>query len=409
MTGCAPASLYVILLVLLLLHHRSVDVLGDEEYASIRKCSSYDDVLSMQAAVSTPVWEVKRRRAKFSFPNNTDLLFHDHIVEMFAGRKVLMLGNSNMRILLSTILQVGHASKADFHSSLNLYTSNTVSVANWPWWPYYPTHGAMFVHTTFNSKPVSALQCPFSHKHAEILPHESSLSLHDTRSPPNQTKSKPGEMLCLFCDICNVTRSCEDDESALFAFQFTGTPGHFVQRQMVNAIIADKNNEYKFLHNDVTDVVMQIQTEADLARVLEDVLVLHQHASSREEKHRVLHFYLMDRCLLGHELDSMKKSNMLANTTANATATATANAIAWDDWYLTATRRISQFSRENGIVVAFLPFSRGEVNGGNPVLVHERAKGWHWSFAGKFYHGQAFLNVFRCVRDWQRSVFVTQR
>ena len=80
-----------------------------------------------------------------------------------------------------------------------------------------------------------------------------------------------------------------------------------------------------------------------------------------------------------------------------------ANVQEWENWYERVTLRIKEVVEGDNLAIGYIPVGRGEVNGGKSVLVHEESSSWHWSPAGRFYHAQAFLNVFQCVKQWREG------
>jgi hypothetical protein len=76
------------------------------------------------------------------------------------------------------------------------------------------------------------------------------------------------------------------------------------------------------------------------------------------------------------------------------------------EWTERASDLVARFAMNHRTSVVFVPLSLGEINDGKPLLKHETGSNWHWSRAGQFYHAQAFLNVYKCLRESESKRWV---
>jgi len=255
-------------------------------------CKSYEDVLEMQAVVSQPLWKTHTfcadgNYAAFSFRKTKFLLSHESAA-LLGGRKVLIIGNSNVGQLMGTIVQLSKSFSTTQSYSDSIYALNTDIVTPWPVWTTaegrvssksvpsqfqvssksVPSqfkllkHSGSIVTTPFDGEQANLTTCPFAPEHAEVLDYK--MYKYERAQAGLERKHR-----FLFCDVCNVTKACESDTSALLAFQFTDTPDFKVQQLMAAAIVGKES--YAFIQRDLTDLVFQLQKKADLERILDHI------------------------------------------------------------------------------------------------------------------------------------------
>lgn len=290
-----------------------------------------------------------------AFERPSRQLFRDDIIRMLLRRRVLFLGNSNVRILLETILYCGSqllSSNSMAPFTLNYPRSKAGKIS------FYDSsltralsHSGFFVETTFPEGEGST-GVGFCPEQTGKLLNYSSRVLADT------------DRRFLFCDVC-LRASCENDRS-LLAFQFTSTPQLGVIEQM-SALISGEQSGI-FLNEDVDDIIIQIPGRSNSQsplisdslleswkRGLERVLKAVQEMDRFYSAHgRQVNFILMDVIFLKRRDVSYKEPVSESDMKL------------FKEWNDYATQTISGLVTATSAKVGFVPTLMGELNGGAP-------------------------------------------
>ena len=187
-------------------------------YVGPPTCKSVSSLESMQLAVGqnfqTTVTATGDHFLELKFPSPSQVLVRKDIMRLLLGRRLLFLGNSNLRIVIETILYSG--------SNLRSTVTRVPFTFNYPKNKaakirFYGSslskelsHSGFFVESKFSES--------MSQTDVQFCPDDKvtdSLLSYDYNSTDQRY---------LFCDICSIAAHHCDKSNALLAYQFTSTP-----------------------------------------------------------------------------------------------------------------------------------------------------------------------------------------
>eukprot|EP00518_Triparma_eleuthera_P013057 CAMPEP_0182476132 /NCGR_PEP_ID=MMETSP1319-20130603/28528_1 /TAXON_ID=172717 /ORGANISM="Bolidomonas pacifica, Strain RCC208" /LENGTH=402 /DNA_ID=CAMNT_0024677197 /DNA_START=117 /DNA_END=1321 /DNA_ORIENTATION=+ len=354
-------------------------------------CSSYDDLLEMMNAVGSPRYadDNQGQQMPWEFNLPAKKFTRGEMARFFNGRRILFVGNSNVRKLFRALLNIGanfDAKEQELELKLQENSAEPMdfeAVKEEGIHPY-TSHSGFWVDADFSSELGEygeLCKCP------QINDDDSGFEYYEIDSErerwSNEGNDGPTPHRFLLCDVEGLKPL---DEGARFAFQFSSTPQASMVRQMASKISGSEADGGRFLTEALDDVVLQLDgntldfetppgadgtTPEGFDRLLMNFQAYLELIKLIDESYRSkgkrLHFFLLD-------ITSVAKTTLSGE-----------NLKLQKRWHKEVTEATAAFSRKNDVLVAFVPLMAGEVNDGRPMLRHERTNIWHWSRAGQFY------------------------